>query len=182
MRPRAVSMPPPIGDGSSHGDVPIDWIVPTVIFVEAVRSRLGHRPANRVFPPGDVGRSRSFRRLLCTLMHTQSVTVMRSESQAGSAQRARAVGLGRGGLVCGTATASLALTTSALALEVPTGVACLPTRAVAPLCRELVITNNPPYPGSQSPQLPVQSFDRAFTEIVGRIPDLVPLATGLGFL
>jgi gluconolactonase len=107
---------------------------------------------------------------------------MRSESQAGSAQRARAVGLGRGGPVCGLATASLALTTSALALEVPTGVACLPTSAVAPLCRELVITNNPPYPGSQSPQLPVQSFDPAFTEIVGRIPDLVPLATGFGFL
>ena len=97
-------------------------------------------------------------------------------------QPTHSVGLGPCVLACGIATASLALTTSALALEVPTGVACLPTRAVAPLCRELVITNNPPYPGSQSPQLPVQSFDRAFTEIVGRIPDLVPLATGLGFL
>lgn len=115
-------------------------------------------------------------------MHTQPVTVMRTQSKDELMQPTHSVGLVPCVLACGIATASLALTTSALALEVPTGVACLPTSAVAPLCRELVITNNPPYPGSQSPQLPVQSFDPAFTEIVGRIPDLVPLATGFGFL
>jgi len=90
---------------------------------------------------------------------------------------------GRGGGLAGVvAAAALVLSGPARALEVPTGPACLPGSAVAPRCRELVITNQPPYPESQTPQLPVQSFDPAFTEIVGRIPDLVPLATGFGFL
>lgn len=64
----------------------------------------------------------------------------------------------------------------------PTGAACLPQSPVAKQCRAVVITNNPFYPSSQSPQLPVQSFDPAFTRIIGRTPNLVPLATGFGFL
>lgn len=64
----------------------------------------------------------------------------------------------------------------------PTGSACLPQSPVAKQCRAVVISNNPHRPSSSSPQLPVQSFDPAFTAIVGRTPRLMPLATGFGFL
>lgn len=64
----------------------------------------------------------------------------------------------------------------------PTGAACLPQSPIAKQCRAVVISNNPDRPSSTSPQLPVQSFDPAFTAIVGRTPKLVPLATGFGFL
>ena len=64
----------------------------------------------------------------------------------------------------------------------PTGAACLPQSPVAKRCRAVAITNNPHYPSSKAPQLPVQSFDPTFTNIVGRTPNLVPLATGFGFL
>lgn len=64
----------------------------------------------------------------------------------------------------------------------PTGAACLPQSPVARQCRAVMITNNPHRSSSSSPQLPVQSFDPAFTAIVGRTPKLVPLATGFGFL
>jgi len=64
---------------------------------------------------------------------------------------------------------------------VPMGAACLPASPVAKECRKLVITNSPEYPESQSPQLTVQALDPAFEAIVGRTPNLIPLATGFGF-
>ena len=64
----------------------------------------------------------------------------------------------------------------------PMGSACLPGSPVAKECRDLRIVNNPPYPQSESPQLTVQALDPAFEAIVGRTPQLVPLATGFGFL
>ena len=62
------------------------------------------------------------------------------------------------------------------------GAACLPGNPDAKQCRNVSITNNPPYPEAQSPQLTVIALDRAFEAIVGRTPNLVPLATGFGFL
>ncbi len=91
------------------------------------------------------------------------------------------LGFAHSGLPVVLAVAALEPISPARALEVPTGPACLPGSAVAPRCRDLVITNQPPYPESQTPQLPVQSFDPSFTEIVGRTPALIPLATGFGF-
>jgi gluconolactonase len=64
----------------------------------------------------------------------------------------------------------------------PMGAACLPGSPEAKRCRDVVITNNPYYPESQSPQLTVQAFDPSFEAIVGRTPQLIPLATGFGFL
>ena len=61
------------------------------------------------------------------------------------------------------------------------GAACLPGSPVAKQCQDVVITNNPYYPEAQSPQLSVQALDPAFEAIVGRTPQLVPLATGFGF-
>ena len=69
-----------------------------------------------------------------------------------------------------------------LANEVPMGAACLPGSPVAKQCRNAKITNNPPYPESQSPQLTVQALDPSFEPIVGRTPQLIPLAQGFGFL
>ncbi len=66
--------------------------------------------------------------------------------------------------------------------EVPMGAACLPGSPVAKQCRNVKITNNPAYPESQSPQLTVQAFDPSFATIVGRTPQLLPLASGFGFL
>jgi gluconolactonase len=63
----------------------------------------------------------------------------------------------------------------------PMGAACLPGSPVANQCKEVAITSNPYYPESQSPQLTVQAFDPTFEAIVGRTPQLVPLATGFGF-
>ena len=65
---------------------------------------------------------------------------------------------------------------------VPMGAACLPGSPVAKQCRNVKITNNPPYPESQSPQLTVQAFDPSFAAIVGRTPQLLPPARGFGFL
>ena len=67
------------------------------------------------------------------------------------------------------------------AAAVPMGADCLPGSPVAKACRDLVITNSPEYPESESPQLTVQALDPAFEEIVGRTPKLIPLATGFGF-
>jgi gluconolactonase len=64
----------------------------------------------------------------------------------------------------------------------PMGAACLPGSPVAKQCREVAIVNHPYYPESQSPQLTVQALDPAFEAIVGRTPQLVPLAKGFGFL
>jgi gluconolactonase len=64
----------------------------------------------------------------------------------------------------------------------PMGVDCLPGNPDAKQCRNVSITNNPPYPEAQSPQLTVIALDPAFEAIVGRTPNLVPLATGFGFL
>lgn len=64
----------------------------------------------------------------------------------------------------------------------PMGAACLPGNPDAKQCRKVSITNNPPYPEAQSPQLTVIALDPAFEAIVGRTPNLVPLATGFGFL
>lgn len=64
----------------------------------------------------------------------------------------------------------------------PMGAACLPGNPDAKQCRNVSITNNPPYPEAQSPQLTVLALDPAFEAIVGRTPNLVPLATGFGFL
>lgn len=64
----------------------------------------------------------------------------------------------------------------------PTGADCLPQSPVARKCRAVAIRNNPQRSSASSPQLPVQSFDPAFTTIVGRTPKLVPLARGFGFL
>lgn len=64
----------------------------------------------------------------------------------------------------------------------PMGAACLPGNPEAKQCRNVSITNNPPYPEAQSPQLTVLALDPAFEAIVGRTPNLVPLATGFGFL
>ena len=63
----------------------------------------------------------------------------------------------------------------------PMGAACLAGSPVAKQCRKVAITNNPYYPESESPQLTVQAFDPSFEKIVGRRPELVPLATGFGF-
>ena len=63
----------------------------------------------------------------------------------------------------------------------PMGAACLPGSPIAKQCQDLNITNNPFYPESQSPQLTVQAFDPTFAAIVGRTPQLVPLAVGFGF-
>lgn len=41
--------------------------------------------------------------------------------------------------------------------------------------------NNPPYPEAQNPQLPLEVYDPAFAEILGREPKLVHLAKGFGF-
>ena len=68
------------------------------------------------------------------------------------------------------------------AQTVPMGADCLPSSPVALQCRSVVITSNPDYPESQSPQLTVQAFDPAFEALVGRTPQLIPLATGFGFL
>lgn len=65
---------------------------------------------------------------------------------------------------------------------VPMGPACLPGSPVAGKCRDVAITSHPSYPEAQSPQLTVQAFDPSFEAIVGRTPQLVPLATGFGFL
>jgi len=64
----------------------------------------------------------------------------------------------------------------------PMGAACLPGNPDAKQCRNVSITNNPPYPEAQSPQLTVLALDPAFEAIVGRTPNLVPLSTGFGFL
>lgn len=64
----------------------------------------------------------------------------------------------------------------------PTGAACLPDSSVAKQCRAIPLVHNPAYPESQSPQLTVHALDPAFEAVVGRTPNLVPLATGFGFL
>jgi gluconolactonase len=64
----------------------------------------------------------------------------------------------------------------------PMGAACLPGSPVAKQCREIELVHNPAYPESQSPQLTVHALDPAFEAVVGRTPQLVPLATGFGFL
>ena len=64
----------------------------------------------------------------------------------------------------------------------PMGAACLPGSPVARQCRDVAIVSHPAYPESQSPQLTVQAFDPDFERIVGRTPQLIPLATGFGFL
>lgn len=43
------------------------------------------------------------------------------------------------------------------------------------------IENQPPYPLSESPQLPLEVYDDAFAQILGLEPKLVPLAKGFGF-
>jgi len=63
----------------------------------------------------------------------------------------------------------------------PMGAACLPGSPIAKQCQDINITSNPFYPESQSPQLTVQALDPTFAAIVGRTPQLVPLATGFGF-
>jgi gluconolactonase len=40
---------------------------------------------------------------------------------------------------------------------------------------------NPPYPEEQNPQLPLEVYDPAFAEILGKQPALVHLAKGFGF-
>lgn len=40
---------------------------------------------------------------------------------------------------------------------------------------------NPPYPMSAAPQLPLEVYDQAFAEILGKEPKLVHLAKGFGF-
>ena len=67
------------------------------------------------------------------------------------------------------------------AAAVPMGADCLPGSSVARECRNLVITNSPEYPESESPQLTVHALDPAFEVIVGRTPKLIPLAKGFGF-
>lgn len=64
----------------------------------------------------------------------------------------------------------------------PMGIKCLPNSVNWKECRNIKIVSNPYYPGDQTPQLTVQSFDPTFEKIVGRTPNLVPLATGFGFL
>jgi len=63
----------------------------------------------------------------------------------------------------------------------PMGAACLPGSPIAKQCQDINITSNPFYPESQSPQLTVKALDPTFAAIVGRTPQLVPLATGFGF-
>lgn len=53
---------------------------------------------------------------------------------------------------------------------------------MAKQCRGVSIVSHPPYPESQTPQLSVQALDPEFERIVGRTPELIPLATGFGFL
>ena len=94
-------------------------------------------------------------------------------------------------MVCRSGLAKSALAIALLSLlgacqqhttKAPMGAACLPGSPEAKRCRDVVITNNPDYPESQSPQLTVQAFDPSFEAIVGRTPQLIPLATGFGFL
>ena len=77
--------------------------------------------------------------------------------------------------------ASMLMACRPAAAAVPMGAACLPGSPVARDCRNLVIINSPEYPESESPQLTVQAFDQEFAEIVGRTPNLIPIATGFGF-
>jgi len=86
-----------------------------------------------------------------------------------------------GGLVSGLLGATLLAGCQRDKAPVPMGAACLPGSQVAKQCQDVVITNNPYYPEAQSPQLNVQALDPAFEAIVGRTPQLVPLATGFGF-
>ena len=89
----------------------------------------------------------------------------------------------RGQAAVGIAIAALLLAACQRGTSVaPTGASCLPGSPVARQCRDVAIVSHPPYPESQSPQLTVQAFDPAFERIVGRTPQLVPLATGFGFL
>ena len=77
--------------------------------------------------------------------------------------------------------ASMLMACRPAAAAVPMGAACLPGSPVARDCRNLVIIKSPEYPESESPQLTVQAFDQEFAEIVGRTPNLIPIATGFGF-
>ncbi len=49
------------------------------------------------------------------------------------------------------------------------------------LCKGYGITNNPPYPLSESPQLPLEVYAPEFATILGTQPKLVHLADGFGF-
>ena len=83
----------------------------------------------------------------------------------------------------GLATAALALVACQRSANTPpTGAACLPGSSVAQQCRDVAIISHPDDPESQSPQLSVVALDPEFERIVGRTPQLVPLAKGFGFL
>jgi gluconolactonase len=45
----------------------------------------------------------------------------------------------------------------------------------------LAYEKNPPYPEAQNPQLPLEVYDDAFAEILGKQPQLIHLANGFGF-
>jgi len=77
--------------------------------------------------------------------------------------------------------ASMLMVCRSAGAAVPMGAACLPGSPVARDCRNLEITNSPEYPESETPQLTVQVLDQEFEAIVGRTPNLIPIATGFGF-
>jgi len=62
---------------------------------------------------------------------------------------------------------------------------CIVSAAPAPADENVVdrvaYVNNPPYPEAQNPQLPLEVYDPAFAEILGREPKLVHIAQGFGF-
>lgn len=64
----------------------------------------------------------------------------------------------------------------------PVGLACLPSSPLARSCRAVPLVSHPDDPESQAPQLRVHVLDPEFERIVGRTPQLVPLATGFGFV
>lgn len=48
-------------------------------------------------------------------------------------------------------------------------------------CSQVVFENNPPYPLSDTPQLPLEVYSEEFAKIIGTKPQLVHLAEGFGF-
>lgn len=48
-------------------------------------------------------------------------------------------------------------------------------------CSQVVVENNPPYPLSDTPQLPLEVYSEEFGKIIGTKPQLVHLAEGFGF-
>ena len=69
------------------------------------------------------------------------------------------------------------------ALRLTLGIHLLAATALAQKVEigNLAYEKNPPYPEAQNPQLPLEVYDDAFAEILGKQPQLIHLANGFGF-